>query len=130
MSSRRLHQDECLVASISYLANTTTTALTAVENKIPSVSNLVTKTDYETKISDIESKVTIDYYRDKYITTHEFNKLTSESFTASLVQANLASKSDIAIFVKETDFDDKQKSLDKNVTLNKAKHVPVENELD
>ena len=43
MSSRRLHQDECLVASISYLANTTATALTAVENKIPSVSNLVKK---------------------------------------------------------------------------------------
>ena len=43
MSSRCLHQDECLVASISYLANTTTTALTAVENKIPSVSNLVKK---------------------------------------------------------------------------------------
>ena len=75
-------------------------------------------------------KLTIKRKQIGYITTHEFNKLTSESFTASLVQANLASKSDIAIFVKETDFDDKQKILDKNITLNKAKHVPVENELN
>ena len=29
---------------------TTTTALTAVENKIPNVSNLIKKTDYKTKI--------------------------------------------------------------------------------
>ena len=31
----------------------TTTALTAVENKLPNVSNLVTKTDYNTKFSEI-----------------------------------------------------------------------------
>ena len=37
---------------------TTTTALTAVENKIPNVSNLVKKTDYNTKISEIEKKNT------------------------------------------------------------------------
>ena len=32
----------------------TTTALTAVKNKIPNVSNLVKKTDYNTKINEIE----------------------------------------------------------------------------
>ena len=37
------------------------------------------------------------------MTTQEFNKLTAESFTARLAQANLASKSDIANFVKNTD---------------------------
>ena len=37
------------------------------------------------------------------MTTQEFNKLTAESFTARLAQANLASKSDIANFVKKTD---------------------------
>ena len=36
----------------------TKTALTAVENKIPSVSNLVKKTDYNTKITEIEKKLT------------------------------------------------------------------------
>ena len=32
---------------------TTTTVLTAVENKIPNVSNLIKKTDYNTKIRKI-----------------------------------------------------------------------------
>ena len=43
---------------------------------------------------------------DKYITTQEFNKLTAETFTARLAQANFRSKSGIANFVKRTDFDD------------------------
>ena len=77
----------------------TTTALTAVENKIPNVSNLGKKTDYNAKINAIEKKITTDHDHDKYITTQEFNKLTSENFAARLVQANLASKSDIASFV-------------------------------
>ena len=49
-----------------------------------------------------EKKVTTDDDHDKYIATQEFNKLTSEYFTARLKQANLASKSDIANFVKNT----------------------------
>ena len=49
------------------------------------------------------------------LATQEFNKLTSEKFTARLKQANLASKSDIANFIKNTDFDNKLK----DVTLNK-----------
>ena len=85
MSSRRLHQDECLVASISYLANTTTTALTAVENKIPSVSNLVKKTNYNTRTNKIEKKISDDNH-DKCIATLEFNKLTIENFVARLKQ--------------------------------------------
>ena len=93
----------------------TKTALNALENKIPSVSNLVKKTDYNTKINEIENKITADHDYDKYITTQEFNKLTSENFTARLKQANLASKSDIANFVKKTEFDNKPK----NVTSNK-----------
>ena len=83
------------IPSITNLA--TTTALTAVENKIPNVSNLVKKTDYNRKICEIENKIT-DHDHDKYITTQEFNKLTSENFTASLKRANLARKSDIANF--------------------------------
>ena len=41
---------------------------------------------------------TSDHDHDKYITTQEFNKLTSENFTATLKQANSASKNDIANF--------------------------------
>ena len=51
----------------------TTAALTAVENKIANVSNLVKKTDYNTKISELEKKIT-PHDRDKYITIPEFNK--------------------------------------------------------
>ena len=42
-----------------------TSFLTAAENKTPSVSNLVKKTDYNTKNNEIEKKVT-DYNHDKY----------------------------------------------------------------
>ena len=51
---------------------------------------------------------------DKYIATQEFNKLTSESFTARLKQLNLSSKNNIANLVKETDFENK-------ITSNKNK---------
>ena len=54
-----------------------------MENKILDVSNLVRKTNYNTKISYIENKVTTDHDHDKYITTKEFNKLTSENFTSA-----------------------------------------------
>ena len=38
--------------------------------------NLVKKTDYNTKISEIKNKITTDRDYDKYITTQKFNKLT------------------------------------------------------
>ena len=64
----------------------TTSALTGVENTIPDVSSLVKKkTDYDTKISDIEKKIT-DHDHDEYITTSEFNKLTTEHFAARLAK--------------------------------------------
>ena len=65
-----------------------------------------------------------------YTTSLEFNKLTKENFTARLGQANLASKNDIANFVKKKDFDDKLKILNKKVTSNKTKHVLVEKKLN
>ena len=102
----------------------TISALTAVENKIP--SNLVK--EYDTKISEIEKKIT-DHDHDKYITTPEFDKLTVENFATKLAQANLASKSGIANFVKNRDFDNKPKKLNKKVTSNKTKHLLVKNEL-
>ena len=45
------------IPDISNLA--TKTALTTVENKIPDVSNLVNKTDCNTKVTEIEKKLTI-----------------------------------------------------------------------
>ena len=78
-------------------------------------------------MNEIEKKI-IDH--GKYITTQEFNKLTSEDFAARLKQAILASKNDITDFVKKTDFDKKLKNINKKVTWNKSRHVLVENQLN
>ena len=63
------------IPDISNLA--TKTALTVTENIIPSVSNLVKKADYNTKITDIENKPNNNNH-DKYIDTSEFNKLAAD----------------------------------------------------
>ena len=60
------------------------------ENKITSVSNLVSKKDYNTKITEIENKLN-NHNHEKYIDTQEFNKLTADVFNARLAQANLIS---------------------------------------
>ena len=93
----------------------TKTALTAVENKIPSVSNLVKKTDYNTKITEIEKKLT-DHNHGKYITTPEFDTLAASGFNARLAQVNSITK---------TDFDAKPSSLNGNITANEAKHLRI-----
>ena len=51
--------------------------MTVVKNKIPNVSNLVRKNDYNTKINEHVKKIT-DHEHGKYITTPESNKLTAE----------------------------------------------------
>ena len=65
--------------------------------------SLVEKTDYNTKITEIEKKLTA-HNNDKYITTPEFNKLTADVFNAKLAQASLVTK---------TDFDAKLWSLNR-----------------
>ena len=74
VKKRKLTELENKIPDVSNSA--TTNALTGVETKIPSVSNLVKKTDYDTKITEIEKKFT-DHNRDKYITTPEFNTLAA-----------------------------------------------------
>ena len=82
----------------------TTSSLTAAENNVLTVSNLFKKTDYDITITENENKIA-NHDHDKYISTPEFNNLTSENFAARLKQTNLASKSDIANFANKTDFD-------------------------
>ena len=77
-----------------------------VKNKISNTIKLVTTT----ALTDVENKVQ-DY--DKHITNPEFNKLRAENYTARLKQTNLATKGNIAYFVKKTDFDDKQRNLNR-----------------
>ena len=79
------------------------------------------KTDYNTSTSENENEITTDH--DKYITTQEFNKSTSETFTVRFTEANLASKNDIANFVKKTDFDEKLKYFNKNELNELSKKV-------
>ena len=92
--------------------------MTAVENKIPNVSSLVKKTDYNTNISEIEKNVT-NHNHDKYVTTPEFKKFEAEIFAARLAQANLVTK---------TDFDTTLISLNKKNNSNKTKHILIVNE--
>ena len=61
-----------------------------------------------------------NHSHDEYITTPEFNKLTSENFAARLAQADLVTK---------TDFDVKLSSLNRKISANRTKHLLVENEL-
>ena len=95
----------------------TKTALTTVENKTPDVSNLVKQTDYNTRVTEIENKLT-NHNHDKYIGTQEFNKLAA---VARIAQAKLITK---------TDFDAKMSNLHRKITTNKAKHLLVKNELN
>ena len=88
--------------------------MTAVENKIPIVSGLVKETDYNTKISEVEKKITY-HNHDKYITTPEFNNLA-----ARLARANLVTK---------TDFDIELKKISDRVTSDISKHLLAEAEL-
>ena len=50
---------------------------------MPNISCLVKKTDYNTKNSQLEKKLT-DHNHDKYITTPEFNTLAAGVFNARL----------------------------------------------
>ena len=91
---------------MKYKRDITSKCLTAVESKIPNISSLVKKTDYTTKIAEIEKKFT------------DHNTLAADVFNARLAQASLVTK---------TDFDAKLSSLNRRITSNKTKHLLVEN---
>ena len=105
------------IPDVSNLA--TKIALTTIENKIPDVSNLVKKTNYNTKVTEIENKLN-NHNHDKYITTREFNTLAANVFNARLSQTNLVTK---------TIFDNTLSGLDSKIAENKAKNNSIENEL-
>ena len=87
------------IPDIANLATNTTlnAKINEAKNKIPSITNVVTITT----LTAVENKIP-DH--SKYITSPEFTKLTAENFTATLKEASLATKGDIADFVKKTDF--------------------------
>ena len=81
---------------------------------------MVKKTDYNTKICDIEKKIT-DHNHDKYNTTSEFNTIAASTFNA-----RLAAQTDL---IRKLEFDFKLKGISDRVTKNNTKHLLVENEL-
>ena len=74
---------------------------------------MVKKTDYISKVTEIEKKLS-DHNHDKYIDTSEFNKLAADVFNLRIAQANLIAK---------TDFDSKLSNLNRKITTNKTKHL-------
>ena len=103
------------IPDISGLVTTTVlnTKLIQVENKIPDASKLVITSVLNRKTGEVENKIPD---RAKYITTQEFTRLTAENFAARLKQDDLVSKSD---------FNNKLKSFNRKITLNKTKYFKV-----
>ena len=94
-----------------------TAALTTVENKIPDASSLVKKTDYDSKVTEIEHKLN-NHSHDKYITTPEFNTLAKDVFNARLAQTNL---------VAETIFENTVLSRDSKIEATRTVNTSLEN---
>ena len=103
---------------------------------INDTTNLVTKSNYDTKISETEKKIFDDHR--KYITTQELNKLMADYFDTRLNKQICQLKLLLLILLKKQDFggkfwwlwwycwfckdfNDKLKKLNKKVTLNKTK---------
>ena len=68
--------------------------MTVIKNKIPDVSNLLKKRDYDPKIWDIE---------DKYITTADNNKFTKDIVDKKIKSKGLVDKSVIVVYVNNAD---------------------------
>ena len=80
---------------------TTSAALTIVENKIASISNLVKKINYEAQISYIESK---------YITAADYNKFTKDIVSKTIRKKRFFRNTDIVKLVDNADLDKKKSS--------------------
>ena len=76
----------------------TAVVLNGVENKRPNVSDVVKKTNYDTKIPDIESK---------YLTVLDNYKFTGEILNAKIKVKWLVNKSDISGVIENSDLDKK-----------------------
>ena len=95
----KITEIEDKIPSISALA--TNAAITAVENKIPNINSLVKKLDYNTKIGELEKKLT-DHNHDKcnsdnHNHDHKItpNTLSADVFNARLAQTKLITKTEI-----------------------------------
>ena len=89
-----------------------------IEDKIPNITNLCTNTTLNAKINEVKNKTpsitnsatttALTTVENKVPDHSKLNMVTAENFTARLKQ-KLATKEDIANFVKKADFDNKLK---------------------
>ena len=75
---------------------------------------MVKKTNYNTKVIDIENKLN-NHNHDKYITTPEFNNLAADVFNARLAQAKLTTKADF--HAKLSSLNKKLSKINQNIYL-------------
>ena len=87
---------------------TINTTISEVENKIPVVSDLVKKTDYDAKILEIEVK---------HITTSYYNKFTSDILDTKIKQKELIKNSDISNLIKDSPLNTKLETLATKIEL-------------
>ena len=81
------------------------------------------KTDYNRNIKQIENKIP---KHDKFITTRDFNKLTTESFHDRLKQGISGTKLNIHYFLKNTYLGLKLRKINDKRNSNKANHRVAE----
>ena len=119
MHNAKIKDIEDKIPDITNLATNTilNAKLNEVKNEIPTVTNLVTNVSLNAKINGVKNEISCIINlatttaltavqnkipdHSKHITIPEFSKLTAENFTVRLKQANLATKDDIADFVKK-----------------------------
>ena len=94
------------IPDISGLVTTTVldTKFKVADDKIPDFSGLARKTDYGSKILEIERK---------YFTNCDPKKLTSDILHTKLKQKKLVNKSDISNLVKNSDLNTKTCNISK-----------------
>ena len=103
-----------------------------IEKKIPDARNLVKKTDFNAKITEVEGKKpNIRGLATSFALTAVENKIpdiSSLATTSALITVENKIL-DISNLVTKTDFDSKLKAISNRVTRNKAKDLLLDNEL-
>ena len=132
----KISEIEDKIPDISSLA--TKTALNTVENKIPSISNLATKTaltTVENKIPNISGLVKKTDYNTKItdienkLNNHNHDKYIATSEFNTLATNVFNARLTQANLITKTDFDAKLSSRNRKITGNKTKHFVNDNDL-
>ena len=101
------------------------TKIPEIEGKIPDTSDLVKKTDYNTKITDISNLVKKTDYNTKIIdienklNNHDHDKYINTSEFNKLAVDVFNARIAQANLITKADFDDKLSSLNRKITKNK-----------